>query len=377
MDSKKSSGGSHFAPKGAASPHSSQPRSQAQPAPRTMTSARGVQPVRPSSYTRTSGSRAAGGARFASASTARSGAAARSGASPYSRAAQPQKTGRARRVISTILIVVGVALLATAAGIFIKAQLGYKEASSSYQKIQEQAITETSGDGVPQIDFDALAAINPDVVGWIYVPGTVINYPVVQTDNNSTYLHKLFSANDNNVGTIFMDMDDTAPGMVDQQTTIYGHHMNDGSMFKYIDNTLSQDAFDTVKNVYYITRDATYKLKPLYTMQVEDSYNNARVANFGDAAAFTSYLQEGLTKAKAKASDASERIQSADKVLTLVTCAGEIIPRTTRAVMVCTVDQATPRADASAAGNGDAAAATDGTAAATDAAAATTDQPAA
>ena len=74
---------------------------------------------------------------------------------------------------------------------------------------------------MPIIDFDALAQTNPEIVGWIYVPGTNINYPVVQTNNNSKYLNTLFDGTANASGAIFLDSDDTAPGMVDQQTTIY------------------------------------------------------------------------------------------------------------------------------------------------------------
>ncbi|MDY4041815.1 MAG: sortase [Collinsella sp.] len=256
-----------------------------------------------------------------------------------------KKRRRARDVVSTVLIIVGVLLLAAAAGIYIHAQLGYQEAQASYKKLEQYAVADGTGDNVPQVNFDELAKINPDVVGWVYVPNTPINYPVVQTDNNDTYLYKLFDLSGNGSGSIFMDMDDTAPGMVDQQTTIYGHHMYDGTMFKYIDDTLQQDAFDTVKTVYYITRDATYKCTPLYTMQVQDTYNDARVPNFTEEGhTLKDYLKDGLTQAKAKAADAESRIESADKVFTLVTCAGEIIPRTTRAGMVCTIDEVTPRA---------------------------------
>lgn len=60
--------------------------------------------------------------------------------------------------------------------------------------------------------------------------------------------------------------------MVDQQTTIYGHHMNDGSMFNVISDTTDQATFDSMEYVYYITRDATYKLRPLATKVVEDTY---------------------------------------------------------------------------------------------------------
>lgn len=257
-----------------------------------------------------------------------------------------------KQILPLIFIIVGIALLLVAGGLFIKAQLGYQEAQSCYKQLEQYAVKGDEGDEVPSVDFNALAQINPDIVGWIYVPGTVINYPVVQTSNNTTYLSRLFDASGNGSGTIFMDMDDTAPGLVDEQTTIYGHHMNDGSMFKAIDNTLNQGDFDKIGKVYYITRDTTYVLKPMFTAQVEDTYVDARRTNF-DASdkTLTAYLEDMLGQAKAKSSTAGEDVKKAKQVLTLVTCAGEIIPRTTRAAMVCTVVEAQPRAEGQSSSN--------------------------
>ena len=251
-----------------------------------------------------------------------------------------------KQILPLIFIIVGIALLLVAGGLFIKAQLGYQEAQSCYKQLEQYAVKGDKGDDVPSVDFNALAQINPDIVGWIYAPGTVINYPVVQTSNNTTYLSRLFDASGNGSGTIFMDMDDTAPGLVDEQTTIYGHHMNDGSMFKAIDNTLNQGDFDKIGKVYYITRNTTYVLKPMFTAQVEDTYVDARRTNF-DASdkTLTAYLEDMLGQAKAKSSTAGEDVKKAKQVLTLVTCAGEIIPRTTRAAMVCTVVEAQSRVE--------------------------------
>ena len=148
-------------------------------------------------------------------------------AAPSDYTEPPRK--KRRSIIPILLIIIGIGLIVAAAAIFINAQIGYKQASDSYQKIEKQYVSDKDASGVPIIDFDALAQTNSEIVGWIYAPGTNINYPVVQTNNNSKYLNTLFDGTSNASGAIFLDSDDTAPGMVDQQTTIYGHHMNDGS----------------------------------------------------------------------------------------------------------------------------------------------------
>ena len=250
---------------------------------------------------------------------------------------QPRK--KRRSVIPILLIIIGIGLIVAAAAIFINAQIGYKQASESYENVQSQyTVLDKEGDGIPTIDFDALAQVNPEIVGWIYAPGTVINYPVLQTNNNSKYLNTLFDGTSNASGAIFLDCDDTAPGGVDQQTTIYGHHMNDGSMFNIISDTTDQAKFDEFKTVYYITRDATYKLTPLATKVVEDSYSAARTPNFSGDTSLQSYLNEVLDGASAKASDATDRAASATKIVTLVTCRSLSLSNT-RAIMVLTVDE--------------------------------------
>lgn len=346
-----SEGGKHFKPKGQPAPGPGGVQ-----APRPVSS----RPVPPSPYARPArGVQAADGQRPVQGARPIQGASSIQGARPVHgaqadasassayRAPRGGKSGRSGKrrgnVLSNILIAVGVALLLVAGGLFVKAQIGYKKANDYYNGIAEMAVKDSSGeDGIPQIDFDALKKESDDIVGWIYVPGTRINYVVAQGETNNTYLRHLPNGEYSENGTIFMDMDGTAPGMVDQQTTLYGHHMNDGAMFEPIDASMDQKVFDTFKKVYYITPEMTYVLKPMFTMQVQDDYVDARRTNFDSEKAFTQYLQASLAQAKASAKDAAAEVEKADKVLTLVTCAGQIIPRTTRAGMVCRVVDTIP-----------------------------------
>lgn len=346
-----SEGGKHFKPKGQPAPGPGGVQ-----APRPVSS----RPVPPSPYARPArGVQTADGQRPVQAVRPIQGASSIQGARPVHgaqadasassayRAPRGGKSGRSGKrrgnVLSNILIAVGMALLLVAGGLFVKAQIGYKKANDYYNGIAEMAVKDSSGeDGIPQIDFDALKKESDDIVGWIYVPGTRINYVVAQGETNNTYLRHLPNGEYSENGTIFMDMDGTAPGMVDQQTTLYGHHMNDGAMFEPIDASMDQKVFDTFKKVYYITPEMTYVLKPMFTMQVQDDYVDARRTNFDSEKAFTQYLQASLAQAKASAKDAAAEVEKADKVLTLVTCAGQIIPRTTRAGMVCRVVDTIP-----------------------------------
>ena len=131
------------------------------------------------------------------------------------------------------------------------------------------------------------------------------------------------------------------PGIVDEQTPVYGHHMNNRSMFYEIDDTVDQAAFDKIEAVYYITRDATYRCTPLMTCVIDETFLDARQANFSDTHSLADYLREMRADMRAEADDAEERIATVDQVLTLITCSGEL-PGADRTVMVLSVDEQTP-----------------------------------
>lgn len=278
---------------------------------------------------------------YAAASGGRGGRPPRGGRRPA--AGNGGGTGRQPRrknILPKVLIAVGVVLLLVAGGLFAWTQFGYQQAVSSYNNLTQYVVTDTD-DGIPDVDFDALAEVNPDVVGWIYVPNTTVSYPVVQTDNNDKYLNMLFDGTSNASGAIFMDMDNAAPGGTDQQTTLYGHHMMNDTMFNFVDRAHGdQVEFDKIERIYYITRETTYIYTPVMDTRVSPDDVDVRTANLGDG--FTAYLERLLADTGSRSDDAEERIASADRVLTLVTCNYDIGTKQ-RSAMVCVLDQEVER----------------------------------
>lgn len=253
--------------------------------------------------------------------------------------ASASRPSRARIVISRVLIGAGIVLILVAAGIFIAAQIGYQQSREAYDNLAQYiTLDDSEGDGVPVVDWDALAEISEDIVAWIYIPNTNINYPVVQGDTNDEYLRALPDGTYNSGGSIMLDSSQIAPGMVEQQTTIYGHHMSDGSMFYTLEETLDQDRFDEITTVYYLTPEKTYRLTPLFTARVHMTYTEAAQGSFGSTEALQEYLSDLREYAQAEASDVDERTVDADQVLSLITCSG-ISGTSYRAIMVCTITE--------------------------------------
>lgn len=110
------------------------------------------------------------------------------------------------------------------------------------------------------VDFEALLKECSDVVGWIYSPGTPINYPIVQSEDNDYYLHKLMDGSYNKGGTLFIDYYNQ-PDFSDWNTFLYGHNMHDGSMFGTLDNYRKKGYYEEHPVMYLLTPEKNYVIE--------------------------------------------------------------------------------------------------------------------
>ena len=156
------------------------------------------------------------------------GRAGRDGPGAVGASQRPRRKHRLRNALSTIFLVVGIALLATAGYLYFHAQSEYSHTRQSNEKLQKVANVQVSEDnnGAPKIDFAALEAVNDDIVGWVDVVGTSMSFPVYQGKTNNTYLRTSATGEYSVGGQVFLDCKNTKPGMVDAQSLIYGHHLN-------------------------------------------------------------------------------------------------------------------------------------------------------
>lgn len=238
---------------------------------------------------------------------------------------RPNKSGesgkpRKKNTLSNILIVVGVALLLVAGGMYARNWWNYHQIDEGNERVAEYAKLSDDESTPPEVDWDALKAMNPDVVGWLQVPGTVVNYPVFQTTNNTFYLDHAPDRSESIGGAVFMDYENTPPGMMDPQTIIYGHHMRNGSQFKQIADMDDQTLFDGVKTVWYVTEKLNYELTPLFLFYTTEEDYDVRQFKFETDEEWRAYLKTYLGKAVTKRADAEQAIEKVSHVLTLSTC---------------------------------------------------------
>lgn len=177
----------------------------------------------------------------------------------------------------------------------------------------------TSGNAVTKvpesINFDKLKAQNKDVVGWIFSKNGVINYPILQGDDNSYYLNHLISGKKNMNGSIFMDYSANS-NFKDANTLIYGHSMDNGSMFRSLLNYKKQSYYDKYPEFYIYTPTGNYKL--LIFAAYESKSNDIAYGKIYGETGFNKLVANAVSKSRIKT---NVEVGVGDKLVTLSTCA--------------------------------------------------------
>ncbi len=171
---------------------------------------------------------------------------------------------------------------------------------------------------VPFIDvnFSELLSKNSDTVGWIKIDGTKVNYPVVQAEDNDYYLSHAFNKKNNAGGWIFADYRDDFENF-GKNTIIYGHNMNNKTMFGSVPQMLNKSYLNNSGN-YYIKIstpicNTVWKLFSIYTIEPEVYYlkTNFRTYSFEE---FINTLKNRSVY------NFGIDVTPDDKILTLSTC---------------------------------------------------------
>lgn len=166
----------------------------------------------------------------------------------------------------------------------------------------------------PDVDFGALQALNEDVVGWIYIPDTRVNYPILQGDDNDEYLYHLLTGDYNSSGSIFLDAG-VSGDFSGKNSPIYGHNMKNDTMFADIADYKKQTFFDAHPTAMLMTPEKNYFVH-LFSGYVTDSWGDAWIMNFTDSE-FESWVADAKEKSRFT-SDVMPTVQ--DRVLTFSTC---------------------------------------------------------
>jgi len=169
-----------------------------------------------------------------------------------------------------------------------------------------------------RIDFADWQATNNEIYAWIFIPGTRVNYPIVQSrTSNQYYLNRDIHGNNSIAGAIFTENRNTM-SFTDRNTLIYGHNMRNGTMFADTLQYTNRDYFDAHREIYIFTPDRAYRYVVFAAYVTDD--NHILVANdFSSEEGFQIYLDK-LAAFTVGAFDREREITTDDRIITLSTC---------------------------------------------------------
>lgn len=232
-----------------------------------------------------------------------------------------------RKIIA--LICLGLGLACGAIGIY--KYIEEKNAGKEYEKLQQEVVKEepklveepepepVSKVEIP-IDFAALQQQNPDVYAWIQVPGTEVDYPILQSSNDNTYyLNHTIDGEEKKEGAIFTENYNTKT-FEDPNTVIYGHDMKNGSMFQSIHKYMDRSFFDNNRDIVIYMPDQILHYK-IFAAYLTDNKHLLMNYNFWSKDEYQQYLNSIFSMRDMNAFiDTSTEVTTEDKIITLSTC---------------------------------------------------------
>jgi len=176
--------------------------------------------------------------------------------------------------------------------------------------------------------FDELIKFNKHVVGWITIEDTQIDYPILQTDNNTDFMYHNFYGEESRAGSIFMDYRNDIT-MKDNNIIVYGHRMKDGSMFQHLTKFLDEDFFETHRTFTIDTLYDSYEAEIFAVYPTMVNFNYIQT-DFSNEKEFENLIEEIQNKSKFKT---DVDISSEDQMITLSTCDYTLDPEDGRLVV--------------------------------------------
>lgn len=235
-------------------------------------------------------------------------------------------------IILSLLIVI----LAISSFFIIKEFAENKKEIDIYDDLQEIVIEENTdidttnvdteiekseGESSNKYNLENIAKINSDVVGWIKIENTNIDYPVMQ--NGDYYLHRNIYKNYSSHGTPYLV--EYCNIQYSDNLIIYGHHMNDNSMFAQLDDYKKHSFYENHKYIkfysYYngITIEKTYEIAIAFKTVVysDKGFKYYNYTNFSDIQELNEFVENCR---KLEFYNTGIDINYGDKLITLSTC---------------------------------------------------------
>lgn len=158
----------------------------------------------------------------------------------------------------------------------------------------------------------------PDAVGWLYCPGTPIDYGVVEGEDNDYYLHRFLDGSYSVGGSLFVDYLCNRD-FSSRNTAIYGHHMQDGSKFATIVNYSNINYYNEHPVMYLSTRDMNYRVE-IFAAYLTDADSDTYTFDFASDEEYADFLRRMCSQSDIQT---DVQLSTDDRIITLSTCSYE------------------------------------------------------
>ncbi|MCU6761101.1 sortase%2C SrtB family [uncultured Roseburia sp.] len=213
--------------------------------------------------------------------------------------------------VNTAAMAVCLIFAAYAAYVFWDTRTLYQKADSVvYESYKPQADADS---------FSELKAVNPEVFGWLTVYGTEIDYPLTQADNNSKYVNTDAKGAYSLSGSLFLDCNN-ASDFSDFNSIIYGHHMQEDTMFGELDKFAEEDFFEEHQygSLYFDGADHGIEIFAFFYADAYDSVvYNTGITKKSDRQSFLDRLKEQAEQYR------ETGVTSQDHIVLLSTCTSD------------------------------------------------------
>ncbi len=243
-----------------------------------------------------------------------------------SRPKKKKKQSRFGKTVNRIITIVAVLVLLVAGALCVKYFVDLYQSKNQTQELAELVTdSEESYPAEPawvQPKYRALYNENNDFVGWITVPNTAINHPVVQGSDNEYYLRRDFYKQYLRRGTIYMDYRND-PENLNVNTILYGHNYLDSTMFSDLEKYKDIEFYKTAPVIEFNTIYADHKWKVFAVFlttaspELDNNYVFNYIYPFMTESSFAEFIDE---VAKRSLYDTGVEVLPTDKILTLSTC---------------------------------------------------------
>ena len=206
--------------------------------------------------------------------------------------------------------------------------LFYGEISGDAQAVSNPGIGKENSETSYSFHLAPVKEANPDTVGWIRIPGTVVDYAVVQAADNEEYLHKGFFGEANAAGTIFMDYRNQM-GQPLQNWIIYGHRMKDDSMFGELGEYLNYGFYQQHPSFTFFTEDGAIDCEVFSVYRCTTEVDYCQPA-FASGEEMLQYVQACKDRSEYKV---VLDVTAEDTIITLSTCDYDLDPTEGRLVI--------------------------------------------